>query len=109
LGVGEGMTGFSLSLTLRVCSLSAMRPSPPCYGWRSPVALGYDAADRVIVVHHQNGADPALGQDVHGFGDRSIGSDGYDVGSLALMTAATCMQTARLCGRSPARRPFEGA
>jgi hypothetical protein len=25
------------------------------------VALGYDAADRVIAVHHQNGANPALG------------------------------------------------
>jgi hypothetical protein len=35
LGVGEGITGFSLSLTLRVCSLSGMRPSPLCYGWRS--------------------------------------------------------------------------
>jgi hypothetical protein len=35
LGVGEGITGFSLSLTLRVCSLSGMRPSPHCYGWRS--------------------------------------------------------------------------
>src|SRR5687768_18393530 len=48
------------------------------------VALGYDAVDRVIAVHHQKGANPALGQDVHGFGDRSIGGDGYDVGSLAL-------------------------
>ena len=28
---------------------------------------------------------------------------------LRLMTAATCIQTAPLCGRSPARRPFEGA
>jgi hypothetical protein len=39
LGVGEGMTGFSLSLTLRVCSLSAMQPSPLCYGWQSPANL----------------------------------------------------------------------
>ena len=36
LGVGEGITGFSLSLTLWVCSLSGMRPSPLCYGWRFP-------------------------------------------------------------------------
>src|SRR3954468_14892683 len=48
------------------------------------VALGYNAVDRVIAVHHQNGANPALGQDVHGLDDRLIGSDGYDVGSLAL-------------------------
>ena len=73
------------------------------------VALGYDAVDRVIAVHHQKGANPALGQDVDGLGDRLIGSDSYDVDPLRLMTAATCIRTAPLCRRSPVRRPFEGA
>src|SRR3712207_9409238 len=39
LGVGAGIAGFSLSLTLRVWSLSGMRPSPLRYGWRSPAEL----------------------------------------------------------------------
>ena len=34
------------------------------------VALGYDAADRVIAVYHQKGANPALDQDVDGLGQR---------------------------------------
>src|SRR3954453_20976940 len=33
-GAGEGITGFSLSLTLWVCSLSGMQAFPLCYGWR---------------------------------------------------------------------------
>src|SRR5918997_659876 len=39
LGVGAGIAGFSLSLTLRVWSLSGMRPSPLRYGWRSLAEL----------------------------------------------------------------------